>query len=123
MYSSEFAVATLYQIIDGSLQMVVAAWIQDKASIYEPFILGETTAKSVSDYCKDYLEMHTVEIDGIGISALCDAVLTPAGLAVKIKYLDTSAGVEANTHSLGPVDLHGLPVENLPTIWLLYTIR
>ena len=103
--------------------MIVAAWIQDKANIYEPFVLGETTANSIADYCKNYLEMHTVEIDGIGISALCDAVLNPAGLAVKIKYLDTSPGAEANTHSLGPLDLNDLPVENLPTIWLLYTIR
>jgi len=54
------------------------------------------------------------EIEDIGINALTEILLKPAGIALEIIHLDRSEGAEANVHRFGPM------TAAVATIRLLY---
>jgi ubiquitin thioesterase protein OTUB1 len=78
---------------------------------YQPFLLEDT----VEQYCASQIEPYQVEIEHIGMNALIDALILPAGLAVEILYLDRSGGSVINSHKFERVDN-----SDSPTFRLLY---
>jgi ubiquitin thioesterase protein OTUB1 len=60
------------------------------------------------------------EIDHLGMSALVDVLVKPAGFAVEILVLDRTPSDEANTFQFSPVDQNSTPLRDPPTIRLLY---
>jgi len=54
------------------------------------------------------------ELADVGINAIAEILLKPAGLSLEIIYLDRSEGEEANVHHYGPM------TAALATIRLLY---
>ena len=84
---------------------------------YQPFILDGT----VEQYCASSVEPYQVEIEHIGMNALIDALVKPAGFAVEILYLDRSEGIEVNSHRFDPLDAgRTSAILDAPTMRLLY---
>ncbi|KAK5159123.1 hypothetical protein LTR04_005109 [Oleoguttula sp. CCFEE 6159] len=94
------------------LKVLTAAWMKTHQDDYQPFL-----DQTVDDYCAISLEPYVCEIDHIGISALSDVLIKPAGIALEILYLDRSPGAEVNTHRFDPLTEDGIP---LSTMRLLY---
>ncbi len=91
--------------------------MKSNAEMYEPF----SPDVSIDDYCASQVEPYQVEIDHLGMNALIDALIKPAGFAVDIVYLDRSAGQEANTIRFELQTADGLPMfPDAPTMRLLY---
>jgi ubiquitin thioesterase protein OTUB1 len=64
---------------------------------------------------------HGVEIDHVGLMALIDCLILPAGMAVEIIYLDRSAGDEVNVHRFEKLEGEGvLTPPDAPVLRLLY---
>lgn len=80
---------------------------------YEPWLLGQT----VEEYCDASVMPTSAEIDNVGLSALKDAFLSPAGITLEVLYLDRSEGTEVNMHRFSPVNHGGF---DIGTIRLLY---
>ncbi|KAI9670718.1 MAG: hypothetical protein M1817_003828 [Caeruleum heppii] len=98
-------------------RLLTSAWMKAHAASYQPFILEE----SIDQYCAVQIEPYQVEIEHIGMNALIDILLKPAGIAVEILYLDRSPGAEVNSHRFEAVDSVGLPLNmDALTIRLLY---
>jgi hypothetical protein len=91
-------------------QLLASAYIQTHPNDYEPFLLGQT----IRDYCVQ-VEAAQCEIDHVGVSALADCLIKPAGFALEVSYLDRSDGPEINTHRFETTE--GL---RTPTMRLLY---
>jgi ubiquitin thioesterase protein OTUB1 len=71
----------------------------------------------LKSYCSQNIEAANCEIDDVGVAALSNVLLKPAGIGLEILYLDRSIGDEANVHELSsPVNFNGLS----PMIRLLY---
>ena len=77
---------------------------------YQPFLL-ET---SVDAYRQSHIDAHAQEIENIGLQALTDGVISPAGIAVEVLYLDRSDGDEVTPHEFVA------NASSWPTIRLLY---
>ncbi|KAF3930180.1 hypothetical protein ABW20_dc0100832 [Dactylellina cionopaga] len=75
------------------LKLLTSAHLKLHPDAYEAFI--ET---SIAEYCSSQIEPYTVQIDHIGVKALIDVLLIPAGFEVEISYLDRSDGNEVNVH-------------------------
>jgi ubiquitin thioesterase protein OTUB1 len=90
--------------------------MQTHPASFEPFLLGQ----DIQSYCATSIEPHLSEIEHVGITALADALVRPAGFALEISYLDRSAGEEVNKYRLDPTDPDGLPLTDPLTIRLLY---
>lgn len=60
---------------------------------FEPFI-GEP----VRSYCQSHIEPAVCEIEHVGMSALVDVLVKPAGIAVEILYLDRTEGTTPNVY-------------------------
>ena len=71
------------------------------------------------EYCQTKIEPVMSEIEHVGMSALCDVLAKPAGIAVEILYLDRSPGDEVNIYRFDPADI-GLTANDPPTIRMLY---
>ena len=82
---------------------------------YSPFVLNET----IDQYCSTKIEPFSVELEHLGLQALFDAIIKPAGIAMEILYLDRSVGDEVNTISW-PIDNTSSRYFSIPTIRLLY---
>lgn len=67
--------------------------MKSHASKYQDWLIDQ----SVEQYCALQIDPYQVEIEDLGINALIDAIVHPAGMVVEILYLDRSAGAEANT--------------------------
>ncbi|KAK3217291.1 hypothetical protein GRF29_1g2599657 [Pseudopithomyces chartarum] len=94
------------------VKLLASAWIQSRADEYQNYI--PTDLKS---YCSQNIEAANCEIDDVGVAALSNVLLKPAGIGLEILYLDRSIGDEANVHELSsPANFNGL----LPMIRLLY---
>ena len=91
----------LYDPANSKPKELTAAWITTRADIYEPFIAHMNL--TVADYCSQYIRAHASEIEDVGINALTEVLLKPAGIHLEIIYLDRSAGSEANVHHYGPI--------------------
>ncbi|KAH0534155.1 hypothetical protein FGG08_007246 [Glutinoglossum americanum] len=98
-------------------RLLTSAWMKTHVEAYQPFLLEDT----VEQYCASQIEPYQVEIEHIGMNALIDALILPAGLAVEILYLDRSVGVEVNSHKFERMDASGAPLNpDAPTFRLLY---
>lgn len=75
----------------------------------------------VKGYCSINIEPQACEADHIGIAALTDALVKPAGFGLEIWYLDRSPGEEINRsfHS-EPMDQNYNPIPDAPMLRLLY---
>jgi ubiquitin thioesterase protein OTUB1 len=82
---------------------------------YSPYL--ETTVK---DYCKNRIDPVNSEIENVGLSALFDWLLSPAGVGLIVQYLDRTPGPETTTYSWEPLDQGGMPIPNAPSMTLLY---
>lgn len=83
---------------------------------YEPFL-----DRPVAEHCGTHIEPYGVEIDHVGLMALIDCLILPAGLAVEIIYLDRSAGDDVNVHRFEKLDGDGvLTPPDAPVLRLLY---
>ena len=83
--------------------------MQFNAAQYEPFL--ETT---VQEYRSSRIDAHAQEIEQVGLQALTDGVIAPAGIALEVLYLDRSQGDQVTPHSFVPNS------RGWPTIRLLY---
>jgi ubiquitin thioesterase protein OTUB1 len=83
---------------------------------YQPWL-----DKPVADYCNAHIEPYGVEIEHVGLMALIDCLILPAGMAVEIIYLDRSAGDEVNVHRFEKLEGDGiLTPPDAPVLRLLY---
>lgn len=84
---------------------------------YQPYLIDYT----IDQYCAAKIDPFAVEIEHMGIQALFDAIIRPAGITIDVLYLDRSPGEEMNTISFPDPGSH-LPSHYLeiPTIRLLY---
>lgn len=89
--------------------------MKTNAERYAPFVGGD-----VQNYCGTQIEPYGIEIDHVGLMALSECLVQPAGFAVEVIYLDRSEGDEVNIHRL---DTNGngmvLPGD-APVLRLLY---
>ncbi|KAF2433008.1 cysteine proteinase [Tothia fuscella] len=97
------------------LKLLTSAWIQKHPDLYQPFI-----NQPVQSYCRSHIEPSVCEIEHVGMNALVDVLVKPAGIAVEILYLDRTPGDEVNTYRFDPVDHHNEPLPAPPTLRLLY---
>lgn len=80
---------------------------------YQDFLPGTT----VGEYCANKIEPYQIEIEHMGLQAVLDAIIKPAGINVDVTYLDRSANEEVNTINWFGEDTGYGP---MPTIRLLY---
>jgi ubiquitin thioesterase protein OTUB1 len=75
----------------------------------------------VKTYCANNIEPSQCEADNIGVVALADALVKPAGFGLEVWYLDRSPGEEINrSYYAEPTDpTHG-PMPHAPMLRLLY---
>ncbi|KAI9817682.1 MAG: hypothetical protein M1832_004576 [Thelocarpon impressellum] len=97
-------------------RLLTSAWMKTRPDGYQPFILDGT----VEQYCASQIEPYQVEIEHIGMNAMIDALVKPAGFAVEILYLDRSPGAEVNEHRFEASDVRGAPLYDAPAMRLLY---
>ncbi|KAI9835674.1 MAG: hypothetical protein M1838_005226 [Thelocarpon superellum] len=97
-------------------RLITSAWMKTRPASYQPFILDGT----VEQYCAAQIEPYQVEIEHVGMNAMIDALVKPAGFAVEILYLDRSPGLEVNEHRFETCDATGTPIYTAPTMRLLY---
>ncbi|GAB7359809.1 hypothetical protein MBLNU230_g6978t1 [Neophaeotheca triangularis] len=92
------------------MRTLTSAWMKTHQAGYAPYLLGET----IDEYCNNRIMPINSEIEHVGLSALKDVLLSPAGIALEVLYLDRSSGDEASLHRF---DAHGY---NLAFVRLLY---
>ena len=81
---------------------------------YAPWLMNE----SVEYFCDNRVMPMNAEIDNVSLSALKDVLLSPAGIALEVLYLDRTEGGEVNMHRFDPVNhAGGITVS---TVRLLY---
>ncbi|KAK5109550.1 hypothetical protein LTR62_006901 [Meristemomyces frigidus] len=96
------------------IRMLTAAWMKTRPGEYAPWLLDKT----VDQYCDDSILPIASEIENVSLSALKDVLLSPAGMALEVLYLDRTEGGEVNMHRFDPVNHHrGIAIG---TIRLLY---
>lgn len=88
------------------------------ADTYAPYV----TNSLVDRYCATQIEPFQAEIEHVGLKALTDVLVSPAGFALEILYLDRSAGTEVNSHRFeaAPTMVDATSTYPAPTIYLLY---
>ena len=91
------------------LQLMTSAFMALRPDNYEPFL-----EMPLSEYRAMRIDPANQEIDQIGLQSLVDGVISPAGIALEVSYLDRSEGDQVTPHQF--VDN---PV-GWPTIRLLY---
>ena len=80
---------------------------------YAPWLLGQT----VEEFTNQSVMPIGSEIENVGLSALKDVFLSPAGITLEVNYLDRSEGSEVNMHRFSPVNSNGV---DIGTVRLLY---
>lgn len=97
-------------------KFLTGAWMKSSPNDYQPFL-----STSVADFCSTNIEPYGVEIEHVGLMALIDCLILPAGMAVEIIYLDRSAGDEVNVHRFEKLEGDGiLTPPDAPVLRLLY---
>ncbi|KAF1941251.1 cysteine proteinase [Clathrospora elynae] len=99
------------------VKLLASAWVQTHSDDFMHFVpMGDVKA-----YCANNIEPTQCEADNIGIAALAEALVKPAGFGLEVWYLDRSPGEEINRsfHS-EPTDHHHVPIPNAPMLRLLY---
>ncbi|KAE9976728.1 hypothetical protein EG328_002443 [Venturia inaequalis] len=95
--------------------LLTSAWMQKYPQNYEHFIEGP-----LRSYCQSHIEPAVVEIEHVGMTALIDVLVKPAGIAVEITYLDRTEGTTPNVYRFAPEDNPALAQTTLVTFRLLY---
>ncbi|KAJ4362154.1 hypothetical protein N0V95_001502 [Ascochyta clinopodiicola] len=73
-------------------KLLASAWVQSHADDFRHFVpMGDVKA-----YCANNIEPAQCEADNIGVAALADALVKPAGFGLEVWYLDRSPGEEIN---------------------------
>lgn len=67
---------------------------------YSPWMLGHT----VMSFTEAQVLPVGAEIDHVGLQALKDALISPAGIVLEVLYLDRSEGSEVTMHRFDPVN-------------------
>ncbi|KAK6439264.1 hypothetical protein LTR95_004520 [Oleoguttula sp. CCFEE 5521] len=106
-----FADENVQNCLITHLRTLTTAWMLTRSENYLGYMVGQT----VEQYTNEHITPHGAEIDHLGMSALQDLLLNPAGFALEVMYLDRSEGNEANMHRFDP--LNGITEA---TIRLLY---
>ncbi|KAI5842311.1 peptidase C65 Otubain-domain-containing protein [Tricharina praecox] len=97
-------------------KFLTSAWMKSSPEHYQPFL-----SVPVREHCESQIEPYGVEIDHVGLMALIDCLILPAGMAVEIIYLDRSAGDEVNVHRFEKLEGEGiLTAPDAPVLRLLY---
>lgn len=99
------------------LRLLAATYLKSNADTYDPFVPG---GQGVSSYCSQSIELPDREIEHLGIVALANILLQPAGLALEIAYLDLSPGSQVNHHRFTDETPGQRPPLPGRTIYLLY---
>ncbi|PHH68084.1 hypothetical protein CDD80_271 [Ophiocordyceps camponoti-rufipedis] len=99
------------------LRLLAATYLKSNAETYDPFVPG---GQGVSSYCSQSIELPDREIEHLGIVALANILLQPAGLALEIAYLDLSPGSQVNHHRFTDETPGQRPPPPGRTIYLLY---
>ena len=77
--------------------------------------------RTAEEYCSTQIEPYRVEIEDIGLNALVDAIIKPAGMTIEVLYLDRSELEEVNAIPFEPQNSAGQAVyPDAPIIRLLY---
>jgi ubiquitin thioesterase protein OTUB1 len=74
-------------------KMMTSSYMAMHPDGYEPFL-----EMPLDHYRQARIDPTNQEIDQIGLQALSDGVIAPAGFAVEVLYLDRSAGDEVTPH-------------------------
>ena len=100
------------------LRLLAATYLKANAATYDPFV---PDGQGVQAYCSQSVELVNREIEHLGIVALVNVLLKPAGIALEIAYLDRSPGSQVNHHRFTDDDgddQGSLP--GAPVVYLLY---
>ena len=96
--------------------MITSAQLKLNSTDYAPFVPD----LDVDSYCKNHVDPFYEEIEHVGVKALVDSIINPAGIAVSYLYLDRSPGDKATSYSFPLKDSKGSELRETPTIRLLY---
>lgn len=96
-------------------QLLTSSWMKANSDLYQPWL-----SVSVSDFCNAQINPYGVEIEDIGLMALIDCLILPAGFAVEVHYLDRSAGDEVNTHRFAKPEGDNATRPDAPVVRILY---
>ncbi|EAT92473.2 hypothetical protein SNOG_00978 [Parastagonospora nodorum SN15] len=99
------------------VKLLASAWVQTHADEFRHFVpMGDVKA-----YCANNIEPTKCEADNIGIAALAEALIKPAGFGLEVWYLDRSPGEEINrSFYADPTDHQGMSIPNAHMLRLLY---
>ncbi|CUS07556.1 unnamed protein product [Tuber aestivum] len=98
-------------------KFLTSSWMKTRPEYYQPFL-----DRPVKDFCEAQIEPYGIEIEHVGLMALIDCLVLPAGFAVEVFYLDRSAGDEVNVHRFADLGADGsIPTPpDAPVLRLLY---
>ncbi|KAL9101028.1 MAG: hypothetical protein Q9163_003670 [Psora crenata] len=105
--------------ITQHFRMITSAWMKLNPDDYAPFVPD----LDVTLYCQNHIDPFYEEIEHVGVKALVDSIINPAGIAVECLYLDRSPGDQATSYSFPIYKENGDEMEDAPTIRLLYRPR
>ncbi|KAJ4989858.1 Ubiquitin thioesterase OTUB1 [Stagonosporopsis vannaccii] len=90
-------------------QLLASAWVQNHADDFRHFVpMGDVKA-----YCNNNIDPAQCEADNIGVAALADALVKPAGFGLEVWYLDRSPGEEINRSYYAEPTVPGSPMLRL----------
>ena len=99
------------------VKLLASVWMQTHVDDFMHFVPNG----DVKGYCSIQIEPTMCEADNVGIAALADALVKPAGFGLEVWYLDRSSGEEINrSYHLEPTDHQHRPIPGAPMLRLLY---
>ncbi|KAJ4157772.1 hypothetical protein NW754_009422 [Fusarium falciforme] len=99
------------------LRLLAATYLKGNAATYEAFV---NDGIGIPAYCAQFVEIPDHEIEHLGIIALVNTLLKPAGQVLEIAYLDRSPGTQVNRYRF-PDEANGQDPATLgPIIYLLF---
>ncbi|EMC98024.1 hypothetical protein BAUCODRAFT_410942 [Baudoinia panamericana UAMH 10762] len=78
---------TVQNYIITYLKLITTAWMKTNAGDYAPWI---ENGQTVDEYCDHSIMPIGAEIESAGLAPLKDVLLSPAGIALEVHYLDRS---------------------------------
>ena len=96
--------------------MITSAYLKLNPDDYAPFVPD----LDVELYCKNHVDPFYEEIEHVGVKAVVESIIRPAGIAVGYLYLDRSEGNEATPYSFPALDEAENEIKDAPAIRLLY---
>ena len=99
-------------VLTDTIQTITSAWMKTHTQDFAAYIPGQT----IHEFCQSSILPVGCEIDYVGLMALKDVLLSPAGITLEVLYLDRSGGDEVNMHRFSPIGA----LRDIGTIRLLY---